>query len=180
MANEALILGLAGIATSGVLGPWAASRLASSRQAREFEHDLASADRGELRDLVDRGAVALLDASYARGAAYASLVTHGRWIGERDPDAVSKMAVAGREMDTLKERLAIRLSGTHPLAEAFFAASAAYFDAFKPVQRVAAIGRDETFQDEWQAFSSAGTLFEERRTVFMDVAAQHIGSRLPE
>jgi hypothetical protein len=180
VANDALILGLAGIATSGVLGPWAASRFAKRRQEQEFKHGLIAGDRGELRELVDAAAVALLDASYARGTAYASLITNGPSIGERDAETVKKMTEAGRQLDTLKERLAVRLTRTHPVAQTFFDANGAYFEAFKPVQRVANIGHDQTFPEEWKAFEAAGQVFEERREAFMDAAAEHIGSRLPQ
>jgi hypothetical protein len=42
------------------------------------------------------------------------------------------------------------------------------------------LGYDETFADRFREFDAAGELFEERRNAFMDVAADMIGSRLPD
>jgi hypothetical protein len=132
VANDALILGLAGIVTSGVLGPWVATNFARERQSQEFKHTLISGDRGELRELVDNAAVALNEASLARGEAAAGLMTHGRWIGERDPLTVQKMTKAGRELDMLQDRLAIRLRRTHSVTEAFHETHMAFYAAYKP------------------------------------------------
>jgi integrase len=115
-------LGLAGILTSGTVGiaaPWVAYRFARKSQAAGHAHERDRADRAELRILIDEAAVALHTASYARGDAEVALMQHATKLGERRPDVMPAATAAGKALDELQERLAIRLGREHPAATAF-------------------------------------------------------------
>jgi hypothetical protein len=44
-----------------------------------------------------------------------SFMTHGKWIGERDPDRLANLRDAGRRLDEIRERLSVRLGPDSPL-----------------------------------------------------------------
>ncbi len=126
----AVIGGLFGTA-GAVIGSVAAAR----QQGRALAHERALKDRDELRDLLDRGAVLLLEARWA--------INEGGF--QRDAAIDATVREKAEEARRLEARLLMRLPVTHPLMSSYQTA-------------VAAIGKLESAVNRIEPFAKLGML----------------------
>lgn len=182
MADTALILGVTGVLTSGVVGPWVANRFAADRQRRELAHERSMTDRQELRGLLDEAANALHQASDARKAAESAVTSYGAAVGVKVPGLKDTMANAGKPLAAVRERILVRLGSRHPVSEAFRGVDEAFVALFAPVMYLCDHGMDEgsISSDTWNEVKQAAAAYEKHRSSFMDAVAAAVGVRLDE
>ncbi len=184
VADTALILGLAGIGGTVVVGiasPWIAASLAGKQQARALEHERTTRDEGELRAVLDEIVARLDDCGAAARTVQGRLVMHGRKIGQEQQgtDAIVAVGDANLVLGRTIGRLAIRLGNDHPVRRAALEAS----NAIGRV--VGAAGNIAFMADEADLASHAAEVregveeFDRARRAFVDVASAYAGSRLP-
>ncbi len=104
------------------------------QQHRGFVHTRVLADLADTRGVFDEAAMALHRASYARGRTQQAFLDHGEWLGECAADVMGEFGSAGKELDLIRERLAIRLGEDHETVQRVDAANAALRTALKALR----------------------------------------------
>lgn len=181
MADTALILGVTGVLTSGVIGPAVANRFAAARQRREFSHQRAMADREGLRELLDTATVALHTASYAQADARSAIMIHGKHLNEGAPKIGGQMSTAGEPLDALRERIFVRLGRDHPVAISFRETTESFLQLYRPVMLLwNGQEADIKLIDTVREIDAAAGQFEKRRISFVDEVGVTVGVRLDD
>jgi hypothetical protein len=114
MPSDVVVISIAGILTSGVLGPAAAARWARNRQSREFEHDRRTRRTDDLRLVLDNAAVSL-----GSGISRFRSAFEAEAAGAPVPASMAEWAERAHLAD---ERLRLRLPTTHPVVITYEAA----------------------------------------------------------
>lgn len=156
MINSALVLGVTGIVVSGVVGPGIAAWMANKSQLGEFRRSEASADRDQLRALIDEAAVLL-----------ASGASNLRILEEADPDPVELQSALEWKLQVfpIGQRLQLWLAHDDPVVVAYERVRLQMVAAGE-----AAPGTDTERQlDE----------FEKRRREFLDVSRARLLEPIP-
>jgi hypothetical protein len=146
------------------------------QQRRGFRHERTMVDLEAIRALLGEAAVALHDADYARYEADQARLRHGRWLAERAPEVVTRLAEVGKSLDRLSERLAVSLGPDHDAVTQFRAAN----EAVRTVQRELGVPANlvEGVQQH-QAIEAANSRFNVARAEFLTAAVKTAGAQLP-
>lgn len=119
------VLTLVGVLAVAIL----TALFAEGRQVRQLEHDRVLADRGELRDALVAGALAMQGAGYVAHWAQQALLDHGPYVQERSGDLPDELRTAGRALDEAQIRIALQLGEDHAATDSITTANRDHFAA---------------------------------------------------
>jgi hypothetical protein len=184
VADTALILGLAGMASTlslGLAAPWLQSRFKVDEQTRAFEHERTMRDEEELRRVLDEVMTRLDECQTAMHVVFGRHLRWGRKFGE-DEEARSRLVELGeatQELRAVTGRLAVRLGVGHVLRLAAVEAlngalrfSAAVTEIAFMADQADLVALGAEIEQSQKEFSTA-------RNEFIDLAVGFAGSRVP-
>jgi hypothetical protein len=184
VADTALILGLAGISGTvvvGVASPWIAAHFAGKQQERTFEHERTMRDAEELRAVLDDVAACLDACDEAMHAAFGRFIRWGRRIAEEE-DGREKLERLGgpiQRLDRGTGRLAVRLGEHHPVKRAADEAQRAVRTFTDAIVNVAFMAEQADPTRERAEMERGRGDFGRARSAFVEAASAYAGSRLP-
>jgi hypothetical protein len=162
--NDTLVISLAGILTSGVVGPWVGARWASTRQRDEFKNDWLSRRSDDLRGVLDEAATLL-----ASGASMFRRAAEARASGERIPDRIDEWS---EQAHLARERLRLRIRPDDPVISRYEAARERLIDYAKLLGQES--GRVDPDGPALDAFESARADFLEAARAALAKAPEYL------
>jgi hypothetical protein len=158
MANTTLYTAVTGIVVSGVAGPMASAWASRRASRQQFDRDIASHHRDDLRALVDHAAELL-----SAGATYLRLAAEADQTGESSPAEVGEWA---GEVYVLEQRLLLRLPATHPVVAAYVEVRNSLIE----------LGTAALVEDAESSINA----FEEARSTFLDRTREALNAPVAE
>ena len=149
------------------------------RQRAEMMHHRELTDLDDLRKLLDEAAVALHEAHYAAMAVQGVHTTHGNKLVEEARDAVYKVTAAGRSLDSLAARLAIRLGEGDRLSQTFDSANKWLLLLVRSMDQTRFDDVGTSYARN-QSFVTAIAGYRGYVRYFQRVAGQRVGATMPD
>jgi hypothetical protein len=153
-----------------------AAGTAQWRQHEQLRHDREMADLAELRILLSQASADLREAEGLRGVAASALLTHGKSVRKRDPEAVKAVQEGGRKVTLQSERIGLLVGDDHPVAAAHREVVGFITGALTTLLN-ADIGEGAKTRQEWSALHDDEPM-RTARVRFASEAHRLVGSRV--
>ncbi|WP_028065131.1 hypothetical protein [Solirubrobacter soli] len=142
----------------------------------QLAHERAMTDLELLRALLDEAAVNLHEVDHTLTSLVVLRSRRGAATGDEPAPEIVRSLTLTKDLDRLKERLAVRLGRNHDAVKALNAAQYSLLQTMQAVDRAPNSAQEELEE----ALSNAGARFLDARAEFLDAASNTAGVQIPD